>query len=85
MADRKVLVYSTPACPYCRMAKDYLSRKSIAFKDIDIAADREKAKEMIELSGQMGVPQIVIGKNVIVGYDPDEIENALKHGDSDER
>jgi glutaredoxin-like YruB-family protein len=75
--DKEVLVYSTPSCPYCKMAKDYLAKKNVAYKEVDVAADANAAKQMIELSGQMGVPQIVIGKNVIVGYDPDEIERAL--------
>ncbi|MFH1056012.1 MAG: Uxx-star family glutaredoxin-like (seleno)protein [Candidatus Altiarchaeota archaeon] len=73
----EIIVYSTPTCPYCRMAKEYLNGKNVKFREIDVAQDRKAAKEMIELSGQMGVPQIVIGEKVIVGFDRDEIDKAL--------
>ena len=82
---KEVLVYSTPSCPYCRMTKDYLGKRNVKFRDIDVAADKDAAKAMIELSGQIGVPQIVIGNSVIVGYDPEEIEKALAQGDNDDR
>jgi len=74
-----VVVYSTKTCPYCVMAKDYFKSKKISFKEIDVGADKNKAKEMIELSGQMGVPVIVIGKKVIVGFDKPAIDRALKN------
>ena len=60
MADKKIVIYSTPTCPYCKRAKEYLSRKDIPYIDINVAQDREKAKEMIDKSGQMGVPVITI-------------------------
>ena len=53
-----ITVYSTPTCPYCIMAKDYLKEKNIPFEDVDVSADREKAREMIQKSGQRGVPVI---------------------------
>jgi len=68
MADKKVVIYSTPTCPYCKRAKEYLSRKGISYTDIDVAQDREKAKEMIQKSGQMGVPVITIDNEVVVGF-----------------
>ncbi len=67
MADKKVVIYSTPTCPYCKRAKDYLSRKGIPYTDINVAEDREKTKEMVQKSGQMGVPVIIINDNEIVG------------------
>jgi glutaredoxin-like YruB-family protein len=76
--DREVVVYSTPACPYCKMAKDYLSGKNIPFREVDVAADREAAKKMIEASGEMGVPQIVIGEDIIVGFDRETVDKALE-------
>jgi len=75
---KEVIVYSTPACPYCKMAKDYLTGKNVKFKEIDVSTDQKAAKEMIGRSGQMGVPQIVVGDVIIVGYDSDEIDKALK-------
>ena len=77
MADKKVLVYSTPTCPYCKRAKEYLSRKGIAYTDINVAADRDKAKEMIQKSGQMGVPVITIDGEVVVGFNQAMLDKLL--------
>jgi len=77
MADKKVVVYSTPTCPYCKRAKDYLSRKGVTYTDINVAQDREKANEMIEKSGQMGVPVITIDNEVIVGFNQDLLDKML--------
>ena len=68
MANKKVVIYSTPTCPYCKRAKDYLSRKGISYTDIDVAQDKEKAKEMTQKSGQMSVPVIIIDNEIIVGF-----------------
>ncbi len=68
MADKKVAIYSTPTCPYCKRAKDYLSRKGISYTDIDVAQDKEKAKEMTQKSGQMSVPVIIIDDEIVVGF-----------------
>ena len=77
MADKKVVVYSTPTCPYCRRAKEYLSRKGISYTDINVAADRAKAKEMIEKSGQMGVPVILVDDKVVVGFNQMHLDELL--------
>ena len=77
MVEKEVKVYSTPFCPYCKMTKDYLTSKNVKFTDIDVSKDPKAAKEIIGKSGQMGVPQIVIGDTIIVGYDADEINKAL--------
>ena len=68
MADKNVVVYSTPTCPYCKRAKDYLSRKGVPFVEHNVAQDRDAAKEMIKKSGQMGVPVITIDGEVVVGF-----------------
>ncbi|MCK4912428.1 MAG: glutaredoxin family protein [Candidatus Omnitrophica bacterium] len=73
----EVKVYSTPTCPYCTMVKEYLSSKSISFQGIDVSLDKAAADEMIKVSGQMGVPTIVIGSEVIVGFDKEAINKAL--------
>jgi glutaredoxin-like YruB-family protein len=75
---KKITVYSTQSCPYCHMAKEYLEEKNLEFEYIDVGKDKEKAKEMIEKSGQMGVPVIIIGDEVIVGFNKPKIEEALK-------
>ena len=65
----EVRVYSTKGCQYCRMVKAFLDRQGVPYEDIDVGADREKAEEMIELSGQFAVPVTVVDGEVIVGYD----------------
>jgi len=78
MTDKKVVIYSTPTCPYCKRTKDYLSRKGIPYTDINVAQDREKAKEMIQKSGQMGVPVIIIDDNeIIVGFNQALLDELL--------
>lgn len=74
----KVIVYSTPTCPHCHHAKDFLKEKGIEFEDIDVSADREKAMEMVKKSGQMGVPVIEIDGEMIVGFDQKQVEEKLK-------
>ncbi len=75
--DKQVTVYSTPTCPYCKMAKQYLRENNIAFIDVDVSLNQEAASEMVEKSGQMGVPVIDIGGKIIIGFDKDEIKKTL--------
>ena len=74
---KEVKVYSTPSCPYCRMAKDYLKANDVQYQDIDISSDSDVSREMILLSGQMGVPVIVIDGEVILGFDKSKIDPLL--------
>lgn len=74
----EVKVYTTMRCPYCVKAKEFLKSKNVKFKEINVETDSKAAKEMVELSGQTGVPVIEIGDIVIIGFDQEEIENALK-------
>ena len=74
----KVTVYSTPTCPWCHKAKDFLKENDVPFQDINVAANQKAAEEMIEKSGQMGVPVIDIDGQVIVGFDKNAIKKALK-------
>jgi len=73
----KVKVYSTKTCPWCHKVKDFLKDKGIKFDDIDVGADPKAANEMVEKSGQMGVPVTDIDGKVIVGFDKEAIEKAL--------
>ena len=77
MASHKVLIYTTPSCVYCRMAKQFLKDKGVAYVEHDVTADPAKAQEMIDKSGQMGVPVIEIDGQVIVGFDRTEMEELL--------
>ena len=74
--EHKIVVFSTPTCPYCTMVKNYFKEKGIEFEDINVAVDQEMARKMVAKSGQMGVPQIWIDDEVVVGYDVPRI-NAL--------
>lgn len=73
-----VIVYSTPSCPWCHRAKDYFKSKNIPFVDYDVAADTEKAQEMINKSNQMGVPVIDIDGQIVIGFDMAKINELLK-------
>ena len=75
----KIKVYSTPTCPYCRMVKSFLKEKGVDFEDIDVSVDSKAAEEMIQKSGQMGVPQIEINEKIIVGFDREAIEKELSN------
>lgn len=73
-----VKVFSTPTCPYCYMAKDYLKAKNISFEDIDVSRDRTQAMAMVQKSGQMGVPQLWIDDEVVVGFNTSRIDQLLE-------
>ncbi len=75
--DKKVVVYSTPTCPYCLKTKQFLKDNNVDFEDIDVSADQNKAQEMVQKSGQMGVPVVDIEGEVIVGFDREKISRAL--------
>lgn len=74
---KKVIMYSTPACGYCNVAKDFFDEKGIKCEVFDVSADETKRKELIDISGQMGVPVIVIGEDVVIGFDQAKISELL--------
>ena len=73
-----VIVYSTTVCPWCHKAKDFLKANKIPFKDVNVQEDQKAAQEMVEKSGQMGVPVIDIDGQIIVGFNKSAISKALK-------
>lgn len=73
----KVLVYSTTTCPFCVMVKDWLKDKGIEYVDFNVGTDQDKAKEMMEKSGQMGVPVIDVSGEIIIGFDKPKLQAAL--------
>jgi glutaredoxin 3 len=75
--QKNVIVYSTSTCPWCYRVKEYLSSKGFSYTDYDVGKDREKAKEMIQKSGQMAVPVIAIGNEIIVGFNQAKIDELL--------
>jgi glutaredoxin 3 len=74
---KTVTIYSTPTCHFCGLAKEYFKANNVPFENYDVLADVEKRTEMLDKSGQMGVPVIVIGDEVIVGFDKPKVAAAL--------
>lgn len=72
-----IKVYTTPACPYCTILKEFLKRNNVEFEEIDVAANRDAAVEMIAKSGQMGVPVIDIDGTIVIGYNETAIRERL--------
>ena len=68
-----IRIYSTPACPYCFTLKEFLKRHNIEFEDIDVSKDQKALKEMVEKSGQMGVPVVEIDGEIVIGFDKEKI------------
>ncbi len=65
----KIMIYSTPSCSFCVMAKEFLKENNVPFEEYNVAADLEKRKEMMQKTGQMGVPVIDVDGSIIVGFD----------------
>lgn len=76
-----IKIYTTPTCPYCHQAKAYFTQKKLSFEEIDVSQNQDKAEEMVKVcmpkGGQIGVPVIVIGSKVIIGFDEKEIEKII--------
>jgi len=76
-AQPRVIVFSTPSCSFCNLAKKYFREKNIKFKDVDVSRDQVAARDMLKRSGQSGVPVIDIGGKIIVGFDRPKIDKLL--------
>ncbi len=74
---QNVTIYSTPSCHFCHMAKDFFKANNVAFTDHDVGSDTEQRKAMVEKSGQMGVPVIEIGNDIIIGFNKPVIAKLL--------
>lgn len=73
----EVTIYSTPTCHFCHMAKEYFKENNVAYTEHDVATDLDKRKEMVEKSGQLGVPVIIIDGDLTVGFDKPKIAGLL--------
>ncbi len=73
----RVIVFSTPSCPWCSRVKQYLKQQGIKFKDVDVSRDRKAAEDMVRRTGQTGVPVVLIGSKAIVGFDKVRIDKYL--------
>lgn len=74
---KNVTIYSTPTCHFCHMAKNYFTANHIVYTEYNVASDLDKRKEMVEKTGQMGVPVIVIDGEAIVGFNQPKIAQML--------
>ncbi|MEK7538857.1 MAG: glutaredoxin domain-containing protein [Patescibacteria group bacterium] len=74
---KKVSIYTTPTCGYCKMAKDFFTEKGVAYDEYNVGTDLEKRKEMIEKSGQMGVPVIFVDNDMVIGFDKAKLASLL--------
>lgn len=74
---KKIRIFSTPICPYCVTLKNFLKEKGFEFEDIDVSVNEKAADEMIEKTGQMGVPVVDIDGEIIIGFDKPKISEIL--------
>ncbi len=74
---KSVKVYSTSTCPWCIQVKQFLKENNIEFQNLDVSGDQLAADEMMAKTGQMGVPVLDIGGEIIIGFDKEKIKLAL--------
>lgn len=74
---KNVTIYSTPTCHFCHAAKEFFKEHNIAFTDHDVSSDAEKRAEMVQKSGQMGVPVIFIDDDMVTGFDESRVKKLL--------
>ena len=74
----EIQVFTTPTCPYCDKVKQWLDENGYDYEEYDVSENKEKAREMIERTGQRGVPQTFIGDQEIIGFRPDKIQEAVE-------
>lgn len=77
MEEREVIVYTTPSCPWCNAVKRYLEERGIPYTEIDVSQDQAAAMEMIQKSGQMGVPVVEIDGEIVIGFDKERLDYLL--------
>jgi glutaredoxin 3 len=75
--NETVSIYTTPTCHFCHAAKEFFTANGVHYTEYNVAADIEKRKEMIGKSGQMGVPVITVGENLVVGFDEPKLRQLL--------
>jgi len=75
--EKNVSIYSTPSCHFCHAAKAFFDENGVKYEDFNVAEDADKRQEMIEMTGQMGVPVIHIGDDVVVGFDEGKLKELL--------
>ena len=74
---KNVIIYSTPTCVYCNAAKQFFKENNVEYTEKDVASDLDARREMVEKTGQLGVPVIEVDEKIMVGYDHDTLADAL--------
>ncbi len=74
---KNITIYSTPTCVYCNMAKTFFKANNVAFTDYNVATDLAKRKEMIDKTGQMGVPVIDVNGEIVIGFNEEKLKSTL--------
>jgi len=74
---KTVTIYSTPTCHFCQMSKDFFRENGILFTEKNVSSDLEARKEMIDKSGQMGVPVIYVNDDLVIGFDKEKLSSLL--------
>jgi len=74
---KKVVIYTTPTCGFCRAAKEFFKNNNIQYEEKDVSVDQATANEMVQKSGQMGVPVILVGEEKVVGFDQPKLKILL--------
>ena len=75
MSDKKVILYNTPTCVFCKSVKEYFDDNKIKYETVDLVENRDRVQEMVDKSGQMGVPVIDAGGEIVVGFDKAKLDS----------
>lgn len=75
--DKTVVMYTTPTCHFCQLTKEFFKENNVAFEERDVAGNPEARQEMVAKSGQMGVPVIFVGSEMVIGYDKPRLSDLL--------
>lgn len=72
-----VKMYTTPTCVYCKMTKDFFAKNNVQFEEVNVAVDAKAREEMVQKSGQLGVPVIDVDGEIVVGFDQEKLSELL--------
>ena len=75
--NNTVIIYTTPTCTYCKMAKDFFKAQGVSYSERDVVSDLEARRVMIDKSGQMGVPVIEVNGEIVVGFNKEKLSTLL--------
>ncbi len=80
--DKTVTIYTTPSCHFCHMSKEFFQANGVQYTEVDVAADAAQRAQMVEKSGQMGVPVITVGEDMVIGFDKRRLSELLGIGEA---